>query len=1105
MNADNCPQPQVWPVGAWLTVPVRRRCLTLLPLTVLTVTVLAVTVLAVTAPAATAQTETAERSPGSNAVLHWTSGDSLPGRLTRVNAEHVTWESGLFAEPLQLERSVLASVQFMPTETPASTSDEFRIALTTNDVLFGAIRSLDEQTLDLDSSRHGQISIPRRRIAGIERINQDALIYLGPAGLDDWPDADVRGEWSEETDGSLRSTAADATLSRALPDQSLLAIEVILDFDERPEFMMALGGSNEEDSLRLVTWDDALVAFNGVEFLELQMLDEGPSTIHVLLYADLSTGRMTVCTPQGEVLAKLTTLEPKQIPERLWLQNGSSRVVLQHLRIHRWNGTTVGSLVPGRTGLQLNNGDVRYGNVVSISDGTVTVAGDDGSLRIPLQEIGSLEISDQVPQETDDSDTAPVRMKWRDGGVLHGEIQEVTPTEALLRPIWSEVPIIAARQGIQQIRFSGGLDVPAGPDELIMGGRLLHGHLVVDAGRYPITWRPTGAIRGVPLQSGDNAVVERSSKTKPVMIDAEEFPDTVYLRNNDIIPCRLDSITEQDVELSSPFATATRFPSDAITAVELSATRRGSDQGFADNSWKRINGKIRKDGDAVTLISGRFGSEHGMSGDRLSFRMEWPAQKFIFVTVRLFASDLHDPRTASSCTFLLSENNVIVTEDLDRRNPFAALQHQRGRIHTKDRSADVQLVTSQGTLDVVVNGQSARQIPLKREGAGSSGVVFELVNAANGRFFGGRAVVGAGNDKQNQLQYLKLSRLHTGPLSGVAIQRFIDEETRRHALTIPRFRRDNPPTHALIAPNGDVLRGRLIGIHTDAVEFESRLEVFRFPRERVSAVIWIGDPAQPQGTDESETTTDVESIDATVLQTVLAGGFLVSMTPDELSDGQLHGVSSTLGECHVPAAAISRLYLGDPALREKTSAWSHWRARHAVEPDWDIATSDGGRSAASEMIGLAAPDFELPQLDGETFRLSQHAGRVVVLDFWASWCGPCVAALPDYIEATNFFDESDLVFVAVNIDESPQQIRAFLAEHEMDLRVAIDAGSETAAAYQVNGIPHSLIISPEGTIEWVHVGYDPDAGDEVRRVAESILSGTWNRDADQPTSDSPRP
>lgn len=1038
------------------------------------------------------------RAADSNAVLHWTSGDSLPGRLQQVTSDQVTWESGLFADPLQLQRAVLSSVQFAPDDAYGAESDEFRIALTTKDVLFGSLSSLDDQSLVLDSSRHGRVVVPRALVAGVERINQEGLIYLGPAGIDGWSGPGIETWWVEQTDGSLTSGIPDASLSRELPDEQQLAIEFILKFNQRPEFVLALG-DDDDGSLRLETWDDALVAVNGADFLEVQLLDDEPSTIHLLLYVNLSSSRMMVCTPQGEVLAKLGEVKPRRVPKTLSLQNGSDNITLQHLRVHRWNGTTVGSLVPGQTGLQQIDGQVRYGQVRSIREGQVYLEQEDGTDQIPLTEIGSLEVSEQSAAESATPENVTVRLKWRDGGMLQGNMLQLTPSGASIQPTWSVESIQADQQGIQLIEFTDGSETAPGPDELIMGGRLLHGHLVVDAGTPPITWKPTGAVTGVALQSGDNAVVKRSSQTMPVTIDSEKYPDTIYLRNNDIIPCRLQSIAENAVQLTSPFATATQFPAVDITAIELSATRHGSTEGFADEQWKRINGGVTiKDG-SVALSSGRFGNAHGMISDRLGFHAEWPSQQFMFLTIYLFTASLNDRDTATKCTLLFSENNILVSEHFDHNNPFAAMQNPEGRIQTKGLSADIQLITSRGELEVQVDGKPARRIPLKRESVGNSGVVFELSNSGNGRFFGGgirRLGGGRAGSDSNLVKRLTLSGLTAGPPSGAAIQKFIEEETRRHTLTIPRFRRDDPPTHALIAPNGDVLRGRLIGIHADSVEFESRLEIFRFPRERVSAVIWISNPPGPQTANHAADEADQPASDSTILQTVLAGGFLVSMTPVSMIDGKLHGESAVLGNCKVPATAISQLYLGDPAEREQTSAWSQWRAKHAVEPDWDIAKSDGGSSAGSELIGHAAPDFELPQLDGKTFRLSDYAGRTVVLDFWATWCGPCVAALPDYVEATRFFDDSELVFVAVNIEESPRQIRAFLEEQELNVRVAIDGGSEVASAYQVNGIPHSVIISPEGIIEWVHVGYDPDAGAEVQRVAEAILSGSWNRESE---------
>ena len=230
---------------------------------------------------------------------------------------------------------------------------------------------------------------------------------------------------------------------------------------------------------------------------------------------------------------------------------------------------------------------------------------------------------------------------------------------------------------------------------------------------------------------------------------------------------------------------------------------------------------------------------------------------------------------------------------------------------------------------------------------------------------------------------------------------------------------------------------------------------------------------------------------------LLTGGFILSFTPEVLSGGTLKGRSSGLAAgCLVPASSILELYLGNPQQRRERAVYAEWQAQQALEPDWDIPEDDGGSASGAELIGQAAPEFELPQLVGETFRLADHAGKVVVLDFWASWCGPCVLALPDYIDATREFEESELTFVAVNLEESAQQIRAFMKKKDLEMRVALDAGATVASAYRVNGIPHTVIIGPDGIVEYVHVGYDSNGGEELHRIAKKILAGTWDGAAD---------
>ena len=1031
------------------------------------------------------------RGDDNNAVLQWASGDSLPGKLIRITSDEVLWESSIFATPLRLERSVLSTVSFEPGNEAPPTIDNFRIVLTTGDTLFGRLKSLDSDHLKLSSTRHGEVRIPRILVAGIQRVNQEGLIYLGPAGRSGWSGPNIEKNWDEQTDGSLTSSTDDALLTLGLRTEKKLSVEIILSFVRRPEFVLALG-PDDETSIRLETWGDALVVCSQLEFLEIQTMDNDTTQIHLLLYLDMESERLLVCSPQGEVLATHETPNPKQMPRTLSLRNGSGTVTLQHLRIERWNGNSVGSLAAGRTGIQQVDGTVHHGTGVSITDRMIRLQNESGETGIPVELTGSLEISTDIPKESTASVKDTSRIKWRDGGALCGHIINMTETVATIRPAWSEQPISANPQGIQVIDLGGKASAVSAPDELIVGGRLLHGHLVVDDGEQPLTWKPTGSADGIPLRSGDDAVVTRSTKTSPVVIDPQKYPDIIYLRNHDVIPCRLQSITGNTVMLASPFTSAKQFFSNDIQALELSSTQQRSSLGFADSQWKRIRGKIKQEGGQVQLISGSFGSENGIPGDRLNFDAQWPPDQWTFMKVHLFADHLHQPKTASACTLIFGQNVVAVTQEFDRQNPFATIQNQKLRIPTKGHSAQIQLVTNRGNLKVLINGQLLRTFPLNRAGAGNEGVLFELLQSGTGQFFGARSRNGATTPTKT-VRHLTLSNLQTGPTGGVSAQKFIDEESRLHTLTIPRFRRNDPATHALIAPNGDVLRGRLIAVHEDDVEFESRLEVFHFPRERVAAVIWIQNPEKNRNALSTLKKERPSRVDSSMMQTVLHGGYLVSMTPAHVTDGLLHGESNVLGNCSVPANAISRLHLGNPNERKHTAVYSQWRAKHAVEPDWNIANNNGGNSTDSKLVGRAAPDFALPQVNGKTFRLSDHAGRVVFLDFWASWCVPCAASLQDYADTTKRFDESELVFVAVNIEDSPQTIRAFLKEHQLDVRVAVDRGSAVASQYQVRGIPHSLIIGPGGIIEYVRIGYEPDAAGEIQRVVREILSGTWKR------------
>jgi thiol-disulfide isomerase/thioredoxin len=141
------------------------------------------------------------------------------------------------------------------------------------------------------------------------------------------------------------------------------------------------------------------------------------------------------------------------------------------------------------------------------------------------------------------------------------------------------------------------------------------------------------------------------------------------------------------------------------------------------------------------------------------------------------------------------------------------------------------------------------------------------------------------------------------------------------------------------------------------------------------------------------------------------------------------------------------------------------------------------------MVGKEAPPFELTLLDDSTFRLADHRGKVVVLDFWATWCGPCIKAMPEVKDAVAAFPPGVVTLMTVNQGETPPLITPFLEAREWaDTPVALDFNMKVGNSYGVEGIPHTVVIDAEGKIAWVHSGFSPDLKQKLFEAVAKVLS-----------------
>jgi peroxiredoxin len=122
--------------------------------------------------------------------------------------------------------------------------------------------------------------------------------------------------------------------------------------------------------------------------------------------------------------------------------------------------------------------------------------------------------------------------------------------------------------------------------------------------------------------------------------------------------------------------------------------------------------------------------------------------------------------------------------------------------------------------------------------------------------------------------------------------------------------------------------------------------------------------------------------------------------------------------------------------------------------------------------GGPAPDFQLQDLDGQTVSLSSLLGKPVMVNFWATWCGPCRVEMPFIQEV--FKDpewvEAGLIILAVNAGQSPEVIQEFMEDNGLTFTVLLDTETEVAKLYNVSGIPTTYFIDKNGIIKDVKIG-----------------------------------
>lgn len=128
---------------------------------------------------------------------------------------------------------------------------------------------------------------------------------------------------------------------------------------------------------------------------------------------------------------------------------------------------------------------------------------------------------------------------------------------------------------------------------------------------------------------------------------------------------------------------------------------------------------------------------------------------------------------------------------------------------------------------------------------------------------------------------------------------------------------------------------------------------------------------------------------------------------------------------------------------------------------------------ASTLVGRPAPDFALRSWDGANMRLSEHYGEVVLINFWATWCGPCRQEMPLLDEIHGKYRRAGLVLLSVNLDEAGNldAAREMAATLRISYPVLVDARKEVSRAYRASTMPLTVLVDREGVVRYVSEGY----------------------------------
>lgn len=1069
-----------------------------------------------------------------HSTLRWRNGETLTGELAGVKDGHLQWWSPSFSAPFSLDMAVLKGIDFPP--STGKTEEPFAVTLRDGSRLFGTPVSLSAGALKFRGIRHGEMVLRLEEIVRLQRTRGEDLLYHGPNTPEGWKPpgnapapaaAPAKPDWRAQEDGTFGTLNWNrgTRLNFRVPQK----VDVLLRLSAAsapPEFTFTLDPADTGPALTIENWSNTLVLTQGSRFVPLAELD-GKKSVAVRLLWDRPQKRAFAFTPEGTllgelgpppkpqirvedqamtakeaVIAKPNTKSPVPAGEGVVLRNSGLDLTLDELRVRVWSGTMPVPVMPSEPHVELTSGEVLPGRVSEITASRLTLA---SGKEEPLDKLEAL-VTGVSPAKSDVP--PPATLAFDDGARLAGTLESVDHGRLIVRTSASGAPVNASTTGLQRVLLAVPAAPGAGPeppfaklDRLMLGKITLHGQMQGGGGAQP-GWLPVGGRESVEVVPASQPSFARVFTPETVTPAAA----LVYLQNGDVLPAEVRAMDETSLQVTSPLSTVKELPAAQVQAVQFSG-RKVELKGFSDPGWKRVRGAeeamLRTPSKITFRQASSLAHPNILQGDEVKFVLT-AEEGWGSLRVRVLTSGGDQPQGGVSFLLYLSSSELYAGQESERGGDFA--NQVQIRIDS-GQPVNVRLALQEKQVELFANGVSiakattiastataaqeaqqrnrGRSLPAPPKVLGP-GIVIETVS-----------IWGNGEQPVGVRDF----SVRANPMR--PWMPAVDPKAKEHTLTLPRFRSDDPPTHALIALNGDVLRGRLEAATSTHLRILSGLEPLTVPRDRVAAVIRLQRPDKTKPTSPEAEKTKPSSApksptpvtpalpppDPSITHWLLfTDGGRFGLKVDRFAPDKIIGTSPLLGPCEIPWDRIHTVRYTPPEPSAAQASYRDWKLQPAPEP---VLPDDGGSS--SPLLGKEVKDFKVPLLAGGEFDFARQRGKIVILDFWATWCGPCIQSLPELMETVESLKgdkaiAEQLVFIAMNQAEPAAQVKRFLEQRSWKLPVALDLLQTVGRQFQVEGIPHTVLISPDGKIAWQNTGHRPGAAQELAEQVRKLAA-----------------